>query len=196
MSLASAYTVLAPFYDRVVSGATRPLRQASLAHLPAAPADVLLVGVGTGLDLPHLPAAHRYTGVDFNAAMLARSRPRASGLDFVAVRGDAMKLPFADACFDCAVLHLIVAVVPDGRAVLQEAARVLRPGGQALLLDKFLRRGRPAPLRRLLSPLAARVATRLDVVLEDALDGLPFGVVSDDAAAFGGWFRQVRLLRT
>ncbi|MCP2821209.1 methyltransferase domain-containing protein, partial [Salmonella enterica subsp. enterica serovar Typhimurium] len=80
----------------------------------------------------------------------------------------------ADAQFDCVVLHLIVAVVPDGAACLREAARVLRPGGAALVLDKFLRRGHPAPLRRLLSPLAGRIATRLDVVLEDALDGLPF----------------------
>lgn len=196
MSLASSYTLLAPIYDTVVAAASRGARRASLSHLPRTSSDVLLVGVGTGLDLPHLPADHRYTAIDFNAAMLARSLPRASGLNYAAVRGDAMHLPFADAQFDCVVLHLIVAVVPDGAACLREAARVLRPGGAALVLDKFLRRGRPAPLRRLLSPLAGRIATRLDVVLEDALDGLPFGIVSDEPVAFGGWFRQVRLLRT
>ena len=196
MSLASSYTRLAPLYDTVVAAASRGARRDSLSHLPRTPADVLLTGVGTGLDLPFLPPGHRYTGLDFNAAMLARSLPRASGLDYRAVRGDAMRLPFADASFDCVVLHLIVAVVPDGAACLREAARVLRPGGAALVLDKFLSRNRPAPLRRLLSPLAGRIATRLDVVFEEAMAGLPFAVVSDEAAAFGGWFRQIRLLRT
>lgn len=196
MSLATSYTRLAPLYDTVVAAASRGARRESLDHLPRSASDVLLLGVGTGLDLPHLPADHRYTGLDFNAAMLARSLPRASGLDYTAVRGDAMKLPFADACFDCVVLHLIVAVVPDGRACLAETARVLRPGGAVLVLDKFLRRGRPAPLRRLMSPVTGRIATRLDVVLEDLLLDQPFAVLSDDPAAFGGWFRRVRLLRT
>lgn len=195
MSLDASYTRLAPLYDAVVDLASRGARRASLDALPRSPSDILLCGIGTGLDLPCLPPDHRYTGLDFNSAMLARSLPRAEGLDYRPVRGDAMRLPFRDASFDCIVLHLIVAVVPDGAACLREAARVLKPGGAALLLDKFLPAGRPAPLRRLLSPIAGRIATRLDLVLEDALKDLPFSVVSNEPAAFGGWFRRVRLLR-
>lgn len=196
MSLDHSYTRLAPIYDAVVDVASRAARRASLDALPRTPSGILLCGIGTGLDLPLLPPGHHYTGLDFNRAMLARSLPRAQGLDYTPVRGNAMRLPFADESFDCVVLHLIVAVVPDGAACLRETARVLKPGGAALLLDKFLPAGRPAPLRRLLSPIAGRIATRLDLVLEDALKALPFGVISNEPAAFGGWFRRVRLLRT
>ena len=195
MSLDRSYTRIAPLYDRLVEAASRGARRASLGALPKTPSDVLLCGVGTGLDLPLLAPGHRYTGLDYNRAMLSRSLPRADGLDYQPVRGDAMRLPFADESFDCVVLHLIVAVVPDSLACLREAARVTRPGGAVLLLDKFLSPGKASPVRRLLSPLAGRIATRLDVVLEDLLPEVALGVVSNEAAAFGGWFRRVRLVK-
>ena len=70
------------------------------------------------------------------------------------------------------------------------------PGGVILILDKFLRRGQRAPLRRLLHPIAARVVTRLDVVFEDVLPRVPgLRLVSDDPAFAGGWFRRIRLER-
>jgi ubiquinone/menaquinone biosynthesis C-methylase UbiE len=157
---------------------------------------VLLAGVGTGLDLPHLPPQHRYVGLDLNQAMLHRALPRVGDIDFVPVQGDAQRLPFADASFDSAVLHLILAVVPEPAHCLAEIARILRPGGQALVFDKFLRRGQPALLRRLANPLARRVATRLDVVFEDLLAGTPtLTLEHDQPALVGGWFRMIRLRR-
>jgi ubiquinone/menaquinone biosynthesis C-methylase UbiE len=94
------------------------------------------------------------------------------------------------------VLHLILAVVPDAARALAETARVVRPGGSILVLDKFLRRGQSAPLRRMLSPLAARLVTRIDVVFEDALERVPgLRVAADEPVAAGGWFRRIRLER-
>jgi len=157
---------------------------------------VLLAGVGTGLDLPHLPPRHHYVGLDLNQAMLRRALPRAAHVDFQPVRGDAQRLPFADASFDCAVLHLILAVVPEPARCFAEIARVVRPGGQVLVFDKFLRRGQPALLRRLLNPLMRRVATRLDVVFEDLLADAPqLSLEHDQPALAGGWFRFIRLKR-
>jgi phosphatidylethanolamine/phosphatidyl-N-methylethanolamine N-methyltransferase len=53
----------------------------SLALLPDGPhAEVLLVGVGSGLDLPLLPRGPRYTGLDLTPAMLARARRKATAL--------------------------------------------------------------------------------------------------------------------
>jgi len=73
---------------------------------------------------------------------------------------------------------------------------VVKPGGRVLLLDKFLRRGERAWLRRALSPLAARVATRLDVVFEDVLERTPqLSLVSDRPALAGGWFRAIELVK-
>lgn len=124
----------------------------------------MLAGVGTGLDLPHLAPQHHYVGLDLNRAMLRRALPRIGSFDFTPALGDVQRLPFADASFDCAVLHLILAVVPEPALCFAEIARVLRPGGQVLVFDKFLRRGQPAYLRRLVNPLMRRLATRLDVV--------------------------------
>ncbi len=196
MSLKHSYTLVAPFYDAFLTAATRGARKRSLAALAdGPPQDVLLLGVGTGLDLPHLPTQHRYVGIDLTAAMLRRARPRAAGLNFVPLRGDVQRLPFHDACFDTAVLHLILAVVPAPTLCLAEAVRVLKPGGTLLVFDKFLRRGE-AGWKRVLNPLTRRVATRLDVVLEEVLDTVgDLEVKSNEAALASGWFRLIRLTK-
>lgn len=194
MSLKHSYTLIAPFYDAAIARATQAARVRSLAALPTAPGRVLLSGVGTGLDLPHLPLQHRYIGLDLNQAMLRRALPRTGRVDFVPVQGDAQRLPFADGSFDCVVLHLILAVVPEPAHCFAEIGRVLKPGGQALIFDKFLRRGQPAILRRLINPLVRRVATRLDVVFEDLLAAAPsLALEHDQPALAGGWFRTIRL---
>ena len=196
MSLKHTYTLIAPFYDAALDRATRAARKHSLSALPAEPSRVLLAGVGTGLDLPHLPRQHRYVGLDLTEAMLRRALPRVPGIDFAPLRGDAQRLPLADGSFDAAVLHLILAVVPEPRLCLREIERVVRPGGSVLVFDKFLRRGQPALLRRLANPVLRRVATRLDVIFEEVLEHTPGLVVEHDQPALaGGWFRMIRLRR-
>jgi len=202
MSLRHTYTYIAPLYDSAVEAATRGMRKNSLQALSAGAGagakNILLSGVGTGLDFAHLPDGPRYTAADFNAAMLARALSRASArrpnlqVDFV--RGNSMALPFADDSFDAVVLHLIVAVVPCPLACLQESARVLKPGGQVLILDKFLKPGETAWLRRALNPLVRRIATRLDVVFEELLAEVPTLKLQQDSPVLaGGWFRSIRL---
>ncbi len=197
MSLRASYRILAPIYDPFIDRASRAARAASLAALPReGRLDVLISGIGTGLDLPHLPRSHRYVGVDLTPAMLGRAARRAAGLELTLVEGDSQRLPFGDAVFDAVVLHLIVAVVPDPAACLREAARVLKPGGSVLLIDKFLRPGSGAPLRRALNPLSRRLATRLDVVFEDVLRRVPDLRLAENAPLMlNGWFRRIRLTR-
>lgn len=200
MTLRYTYTLFAPIYDALVAPFTAPARRRSLARLHEGPyAKVLLVGVGSGLDLSLLPRGPHYTGLDLTPAMLARARRKAAALD-LDIRldeGDARRLPYGDATFDAVVLHLILAVTPHPERVLAEAARVLRRGGRALILDKFLRPGQRAPLRRLVSPLLGVLATRTDVVFEEVLAqtrGLE--PVSDQPALAGGWFRSIELRKT
>ena len=96
MSLKHSYTLAAPFYDAFLTAATHGARKRSLAALAdGPPRHVLLLGVGTGLDLPHLPSQHRYVGLDMTASMLKRARPRAAGLHFAPLRGDVQRLRFA-----------------------------------------------------------------------------------------------------
>jgi phosphatidylethanolamine/phosphatidyl-N-methylethanolamine N-methyltransferase len=194
LSLKHTYTLIAPFYDAAISKATQAARKRSLSALPETPGHVLLAGVGTGLDLPHLPPQHHYVGLDLNQSMLRRALPRVDQIDFLPVQGDAQRLPFADNSFDSAVLHLILAVVPQPAHCFAEIARVLKPCGEVLVFDKFLRHGQTALLRRLANPLMRRIATRLDVVFEDLLSEAPsLKLEHDQPALAGGWFRMIRL---
>lgn len=201
MALRTSYTLLAPIYDRMVEVPSTVARKTSLSRLRSGEA-VLLTGIGSGLDIPHLPPGNRYTGIDLTPAMLARARRRLAGhrardrLDLSLVEADAMRLPFADACFDSVVMHLILAVVPQPERALAEAARVLRPGGRILILDKFLRPGQRAPLRRIANLFLRHIATRTDVVFEDCLAACPdLTRVDDRPALAGGWFRHIELRR-
>ncbi|MEQ1532929.1 MAG: class I SAM-dependent methyltransferase [Sideroxydans sp.] len=196
--LRMSYSLIAPLYDMVIERPMREARRRSLSALPTdSPKKVLISGVGTGLDLPHLPPLHHYTALDFNPAMLSRAKARNEKLDVKFVLGDSMNLPYADAQFDFVVLHLIVAVVPEPQKCLSEAARVLKPGGTILLFDKFLQPDQDAPMRRLLNVVTRRMATRMDVVFEEVLRAAPeLIVVSDVPMLGGGWFRGITLHKT
>lgn len=193
--LRMSYSLIAPLYDIVIERPMREARKTSLAALPTdAPKKVLVSGIGTGLDLPYLPALHHYSALDFNPAMLSRAKAREETLNVDFILGDCMDLPFGDAQFDHVVLHLIVAVVPEPQRCLAEAARVLKPGGTILLFDKFLHEGQQALLRRLLNAVTRRIATRMDVVFEEVLRAAPeLKIESDVPALGGGWFRRIML---
>jgi ubiquinone/menaquinone biosynthesis C-methylase UbiE len=197
MSLRHSYTFFAPIYDAMIAGASRPWRNRSLERLKAATdTDVLITGIGTGLDIEHLPHGPRYTGIDLTPAMLKKAHQRAeqSHHEIELHEGDVMNLPFEDARFDHVVMHLILAVVPEPHLALKEASRVVRPGGDILILDKFLRPGQIAPVRRLINPFISRLATRTNVVFEELIQGCPeLECVDDQPVMRGGWFRYITL---
>jgi SAM-dependent methyltransferase len=192
------YTAWSVGYDAVV-GFSRQ-RSRSLALLALAPGErVLIVGAGTGADLPLLPAGVEVLATDLTPAMLARARARVARLpsmkiDLRVMDGQALDLP--DAAYDAVVLHLILAVIPDPVACLREAARVLRPGGRIAVFDKFLAAGaRPSLPRRLLNAPARLLATDINRVLEQivAASGASLAVTHDEPAGLGGAFRIVQL---
>ncbi len=101
---------------------------------------VLELAVGTGLNLPLYPDRVRHVlGIDLSEAMLdhARARLRALRLDdrVQVRRGDVQHLDLADASVDTVVATYALCTVPDPRATLLEARRVLRPGGRLLLVE-------------------------------------------------------------
>jgi ubiquinone/menaquinone biosynthesis C-methylase UbiE len=155
------YTLIAPLYDAVVRVGAHRRRAAELLALR--PGERVLVdGCGTGADLAYLPAHAHVTATDLTPAMVERTRRRAQrlGRPVDARVMDAQALDLPDASFDAVVLHLILAVVPDPVAALREAERVLRPGGRATVLDKWVPEGgRPSPLRRAANAVTRVVAT-------------------------------------
>lgn len=99
--------------------------------------DVLEVAVGTGLNLDAYPADVRLTGLDLSEQMLEIARTRAAELcrDVDLRQGDAQALPFGDATFDAVVCTFGLCAIPDIDAALDEMARVLKPGGNLILVD-------------------------------------------------------------
>jgi len=114
--------------------------EAALLHLVPEDAGRLLdIGTGTGRVLELLaPRVSRGLGIDASKAMVALARARLSraGCAQCAVRlGDMYRLPLADASFDLAVLQMVLHHAADPAGVLAETARVLRPGGTAIVID-------------------------------------------------------------
>lgn len=107
---------------------------------PVAGECVLDIGCGPGLltrDLAFgVGPRGRVRAMDVSAPMVALAQRRCAGMDWVTVeRADAAALPFADAQADAAVITQVYEYVPDVAAALAELARVLRPGGRALIMD-------------------------------------------------------------
>jgi SAM-dependent methyltransferase len=109
--------------------------------LTEASGDVLEIGLGSGLNLPHYPKDVRtITAVEPNAGMQSRARRRAEqagiSVDVRACGGE--QLPFAEASFDCVVSTFTLCSIPDAARAVAEAYRVLRPGGRLLFLEHGL----------------------------------------------------------
>jgi ubiquinone/menaquinone biosynthesis C-methylase UbiE len=119
----------------------------------------LELAVGTGLNLPHYPDGVRLTGIELSPAMLELASQRAAELgrevDFRV--GDATTLEFSDESFDTVSCTFSLCTIPDDRAAVAEAWRVLRPGGHFVLAEhvrsprRKIRRG-----QELIDPLAVR----------------------------------------
>lgn len=193
------YSLYAPFYD-LAGRRFDACRRASLGRLELRRRErVLLVGAGTGGDLPFLPDGVRAIVSDLTPAMLRQARRQARpGLrpGLVVMDGHALALP--DGSCDAAVLHLILAVLPDPVRCLRETARVLRPGGRAVVFDKFVR-GPGVPLGlRLVNLVTGALATEVTRRFEDILreSGAPLAVERDEAALLGGLFRYLLLRRS
>jgi ubiquinone/menaquinone biosynthesis C-methylase UbiE len=198
MSLRHSYTLLAPVYDSIVSAPIDKWRRKSLSRIDNdSHRDILITGIGSGLDIPYLDNGISYTGTDLTPAMLDRARERAAQhaeVDIELLIADSQSLPFEDASFDAVVMHLILAVVPEPERALQESYRVLRPGGRIYIFDKFLRPGQLAIMRRLLNVFIRHIATRTDVVFEDVHGTCPgLKLVDDQPVLANGWFRLIEL---
>ncbi len=139
-AVAQAYARWAPVYDLAFSETMRPGRKVAAAianrHKGAL---VLDVGVGTGLELPMFAPSCRVVGIDLSEPMLRRAARRTATGALHHVAGlsamDACNLAFADATFDVIVAPYVLTVLPRPEASLDEWVRVLKPGGEIVLVN-------------------------------------------------------------
>jgi phosphatidylethanolamine/phosphatidyl-N-methylethanolamine N-methyltransferase len=142
-------------------------RRAAIAATNRIGGRVLEVGVGTGISLPQYAPHLRIFGTDISAAMLEKARKRVTEYGLKNVEGlavmDAEKLEFPDDSFDVVMAQYVVTAVPNPEAALDEFARVLRPGGELIILtrvsaDAGMRRFIEQRLQPVVRPLGFRTA--------------------------------------
>src|SRR3954453_2201290 len=141
-SIVEAYRRWAGVYDTVFGGVSSSGRRRAVSMVNRLPGlDVLEVGVGTGLALPHYNRAKRITGIDLSTEMLRKARERTwrDGLTHVQAlhEMDAEATDFEDNSFDIAVAMFVASVVPNPRRLLAEMRRLVRPGGNILMVNHF-----------------------------------------------------------
>jgi phosphatidylethanolamine/phosphatidyl-N-methylethanolamine N-methyltransferase len=162
VTIVKAYARWAPIYDMVFGPVFERGRQAAIAAAERVGGRVLEVGVGTGISLPHYARTTRLCGVDLSEPMLNKARERVTELGLSNVEGlwlmDAEHLGFPDASFDVVVAQYVITTVPNPEAALDEFARVLKPGGEIILLSRI---GAEAGLRRSLEHWFAPAARKL-----------------------------------
>jgi len=190
------YKLWAPVYDRVMGPFAGKARRRAIELLNLGAGErVLLSGVGTGLDLPHIPAGVKAVGIDLSPEMLHKAREKANGRDVTLREMNAQALDFPADSFDVVILNLILSVVPDGAKAFREAWRVLRPGGRAVIFDKFASEGRQiSALRRGLGQIIALFGTDPNRRLSDIIGQPPdLTIVRDESSLLHGQYRIVLL---
>ena len=179
----SSYARWAPIYDRTFGAATTVGRRSAVDYINAQDGtEVLEVGIGTGLALPHYRKNLRVTGVDFSDDMLAKARTKVQNLGLDHVKSlqqmDARTLDFPDNHFDTVAAMHIVSVVPEPERVMGEMARVCKPGGKIVITNHFAREaGVLAGLEKLLAPFANLLGWHSDFEISTVLGQLELTVV-------------------
>ena len=140
-------------------------RRAAAQAARAVGGRILEIGVGTGLSFDDYDETTEITGIDLSEPMIARARERLASGRYPHVKElmvmDAHDMAFADGTFDCVVGQFVITLVEDPERVLAECARVLKPGGQIILVNHlYSERGLAAAVERLLAQKARKLGLR------------------------------------
>jgi phosphatidylethanolamine/phosphatidyl-N-methylethanolamine N-methyltransferase len=200
-AIQTAYARLARYYDVLFGPLLAPARLKAVHAVNALPgAEVLEVGVGTGLALQSYAGAKRVTGIDMSSDMLLKAKERAFRRRLANVQAlyvmDAQAMNFQDGRFDIAVAMFVASAVPDPHALIAEMRRVFRPGGMLLFVNHFTREnGGPAWWRQGSGALTAKLGWRADFRPEDIFDPVDLTHASFVPLWPFGFFQLVKLVK-
>lgn len=183
------YRSWAPFYDALVGISFFKIwrhKVIKLLHLQAGQR-LLIVGVGTGADLPMLPVQVQITGIDLSTAMLRQARRKANRLavEIELIEADAASPPFADDTFDAVLMFLILSVVEVPQDCLKEVFRTARTGATVVVFDKFLDAEQPSWRRRLFNILTRFLGTDINRNFTEILNDTELKIESQEGCGFG-----------
>ncbi|CCD93549.1 putative N-methyltransferase; phosphatidylethanolamine or menaquinone biosynthesis methyltransferase (ubiE) [Bradyrhizobium sp. ORS 375] len=177
-----AYERWAPIYDLVFGKVFDQGRQSTIAEADRIGGRILDVGVGTGLSLSDYARTTKICGVDISEPMLRRAQARVRELKLFNVETlavmDAKHLAFPNDFFDAVVAQYVITAVPDPEATLDDFIRVLKPGGELILVNHI---GAESGPRRIFELAFAPIARRLGWRPE-----FPWARLVDWAARHGG----------
>ncbi len=164
-SVTKVYERWAPIYDLVFGRVFEFGRQEAIDATNRVGGCVLDVGVGTGIALPQYAKTSRVYGVDLSESMLRRAQDRVAQQRLHHVQNlsvmDAGRLAFPDAFFNVVVAQYVINTVPHPEQTLTEFARVLKPGGEIILLNRVGAEDGPRRVvERWLSPIVNRLGWR------------------------------------
>ncbi|MGY3450417.1 class I SAM-dependent methyltransferase [Bradyrhizobium sp. USDA 4353] len=160
-----AYERWAPIYDLVFGKVFDHGRQSTIAEADRIGGRILDVGVGTGLSLSDYARTTKICGVDISEPMLRRAQARVRELKLFNVETlavmDAKHLAFPNDFFDAVVAQYVITAVPDPEATLDDFVRVLKPGGELILVNHIGAESGPRRLFELgFAPIARRLGWR------------------------------------
>jgi phosphatidylethanolamine/phosphatidyl-N-methylethanolamine N-methyltransferase len=198
-SIVEAYRRWAGIYDTAfgrISSKGRLQAVSCVNQLPGT--DVLEVGVGTGLALPSYNRDKRITGIDLSSEMLRKARERTRELALTNVQAlhemDAEATSFADDSFDIAVAMFVASVVPNPRRLLAEMRRLVRPGGNILLINHFAAAKGPRWwLERAMAPASRALGWHPDFAMDAIFSPEDLARIQTESVSPFGIFTLVRL---
>ena len=163
--VAKAYAAWAPIYDLVFGQVFDAGRKATIALADQIGGRILDVGIGTGLSLTDYSRTTKICGVDISEPMLRKARERAHTLNLTNVEArsvmDAKHVASAAGPFDPVVAQYVATAVPEPEATLDDFVRVLKPGGELILVNHIGAENGPRKLFELaFAPLARRLGWR------------------------------------
>ncbi|WOJ89487.1 class I SAM-dependent methyltransferase [Methylocapsa polymorpha] len=166
-TIEKAYARWAPIYDLVFGALFERARRAAAEAVNRVGGRVLEVGVGTGISLPDYGRVTRVVGVDLSEPMLRKAQEKIRDLHLTNVEGlsvmDAERMAFPDSSFDVIVAQLVVTTVPDPEATLDEFVRVLKPGGEIVLVSRVgADKGPRRVVEQWLTPITRFLGWRLE----------------------------------
>jgi phosphatidylethanolamine/phosphatidyl-N-methylethanolamine N-methyltransferase len=198
---AQVYETFAKFYDSIYSWLfLLPHRKIARAA-SAAGTRILEIGAGTGLVLRHYRPDGEVIAADLSIHMLRKAQDKVKRLNLAHVKGvtamDACAMGFPDAAFDVVSVPFVITLVPDPEKALDEVTRVLKPGGEIVIISRFgAERGLQEKLELAIAPLMKRLGLSSSFKVSRVADwAAKRGDVTLTQVSHGLYFKMLRLTK-